>query len=350
MSQQQIPLANIRPNPHNPRQTLDPDYIDELAGSLKTHGQWDAILVRPLPGGHFEVVAGDCRLAAATQLGWESIRATVRELTDEQADYLGLDTNLKRRSLSELDEARGLRRMMTEHGWTQDRTAEAFGKTKMWVSYRLSLLELHPEVQAAVNARLLTPTHGREIASAPPELQPMIAGKVQKAELNTRETADLVRIATDPQTPPEVKRAVLTEPSLTPEHAAIIAKAPTTFLREGLLKDAVSGRSTPAETQREVDTAIKRESAPQSVHVVRAQRRISVFSLLGKALESLDEVESQTIWDLDGEGLTDAAALIQRIASRVDKVNQWIINAQATRKGKGRGGKVVAFQGMRGED
>ncbi|HWI52961.1 MAG TPA: ParB/RepB/Spo0J family partition protein [Symbiobacteriaceae bacterium] len=131
MPEQLIPLFLLRPHPNNPRKTIDPDYISELAQSFKDHGQWTPILIRPLPNGKYQIIAGHCRWEAAKAAGWTDIRADVREMSDEDADFYALDTNLKRKGLSEMEEAEAIGRMITVHGWNQVRVAERFGKTQL---------------------------------------------------------------------------------------------------------------------------------------------------------------------------------------------------------------------------
>lgn len=344
MPVQMIPLSALRPYRNNPRRATDPEYIKELAQSLKEQGQRDAILVRPGPEGTYEVVAGGCRWAAAKSLRWKEIRAEVREMADEEADFEALDSNLKRKALDELEEAQGLHLMMTAHGWSQAKVAERFGKTQQWVSLRLRLLNLTPEVQQAVTNRFVSPTAATHIAQAPAEMQAAIVTKVEKADLSVRETERLVKVVTDPSTPADVKQAVLTRKNVTPAHAEVIAQASSPTVREGLIAAAAKGQITPEETAKEVQAAIKREEAPPSVPGEQAERRLDVFQPLRKAQEALEGISAQDIADLDAEALADLEPYLRNLGARLNRLGQWMAAAQQRRQNKSSGpAKVLNF-------
>lgn len=324
-----LPLQSLRPHPHNPRKHVVLDYITELAGSLRESGQWDAILVRPLPDGAYQIIAGHCRVEAARSLNWADIRAEIREMTEEEADFLLLDTNLKRRSLSELEEAQAIHRMITDHGWTQAKAADAFGKTQQWISLRLRLLGLAPEVQQAVTNRFVSATAATHIAQAPAEMQPALVRKVQEGDLSTRETERLVKVATDPAVPEDVKRAVLDKPTVTPAHAEAIAKAPTAFQREGLLRAAERGQITPQEAESEAAAARQWAERPPTIAGAKAQRRLNVFQHLTKARTTLDEIAAQDVYDLDADDLRDAERVLGELAAQLAKINRLVEVAQS---------------------
>lgn len=346
MPVQMLPISSLRPHPHNPRKAFDPDYIAELSQSLQQHGQWDAIVVRPLTRGRYEIVAGHCRVEAAKAAGWSEIRADVREMSDEEADFMGLDTNLKRKGLTEMEEAEAIHRMITVHGWTQAKVAERFGKTQQWVSLRLRLVALAPEVQKAVTNRFVSPTAALHIAQAPAELQPAIAKKVAKADLSTRETEALVRVVADPATPADVRKAVLEKPKVSPAHAEAIAQASSAFLREGLLSAAAKGQITPDEAAKEVRAATLQEEAPPSIPAVQADRRITVFQPLRRAADALEEIEGSDIAALDRDDLGDLEPVLNGIGARLNKLGQWLAAAREKRHHKD-GSKVLTMRGAR---
>ena len=183
--------------------------------SIQESGQLVPLLVRPVEDGKYEIISGHRRKNALQRAGMLRAECDIVEMTDEQAYQALMVTNIQAQSLSELEEAEGIKHMIDSFEWTQDRAAKEFGKTKMWVSYRLSLLGLSDEVKESVNARLLTVTHAREIAQLPQEQQPEVAKKVVEEKLSTRETADLVKQFTHPKT--EVSEPVINLMNSSPE-------------------------------------------------------------------------------------------------------------------------------------
>ncbi len=143
------------------REELDKEYFKEIKDSLRADGQWNPILVRPKEDGKkYEVVAGHCRLEAAKKLGWKEIKAEVRDLSDEEADFLSLKTNLMRSNLSEMEEGRVIKRIVEEYNLTQEEMGKKLNKSQRWVSSRLSLvLKVVEEVQNALAAGKVSADH-----------------------------------------------------------------------------------------------------------------------------------------------------------------------------------------------
>lgn len=337
---------------------LDPEHIAELQQSMAQTGQWDAVLVRPWEDA-YQIVAGHCRVEAARNLDWHEILAEVRDMTDEEADFLLLDTNFKRRNFSEMQEAEGIRHMMQAHGWTQERVAKMFGKTKMWVSYRLSLLGLHPEVKDKVNARLLTPTHAREIAQAPPEVQPAIAAKVQQADLSTRQTEQLVKVVTAKDVPEDVKQAVLERPALRIEQAEVIAKMPDPKRRENMLFCAERELMSTHELQQEVERAQRPPEPPEPVdlELEREERQIqreiadiAFLSLCENVVRMTEELDCDSFHEQLIERDLEPALVevtVQRAINALQQVLAWTRRPRANSAKTGTGNVVVPFPGVR---
>lgn len=358
--EQMLPLDKLLANPLNPRKSMDPEYINELSQSLQTHGQLDAILVRPVDNGRWEIIAGHCRVQAARSVGWTQIRAHVKPMNDEQADFLLLATNLARRSLNPVEEARGIHVMISRHEWTQAVVAQRFGKSQKWVSERLSLVtRLVPEVQEAIPRGIITPWQAKEIAKAPAEAQPAIAAKVQEADLSARETEKLVKVVTDPATPADVRRAAVASKKMTPEHAEAIAKAESPALRQGLILAVDQGQLTPEQARHEVETAARREQAPASITSAHVQRRVNVFAPLNKAVEALESIEAEDVFRLGSEGDKDnpftdpvsaARESIGRITTLVGRIGKWLDAAEnnVLAPPQGGTGKLLRFPGAGG--
>lgn len=176
--------------------------LEDLTDSLIESGQVVPLLVRPFNKG-YQIISGHRRRAALERAGFLEAECDIAEMDDEKADALLLTTNFLSQTLSEIEEAEGIQHMRDAYGWTQERVAKEFGKTKMWVSYRLSLLGLNDEVKESVNARLLTATHAREIAQLPQEMQSDVARQVIEEQLSTRGTNELVKQIKEPESTEE---------------------------------------------------------------------------------------------------------------------------------------------------
>src|SRR6266702_4702654 len=140
----ELAIADIRPNPYQPRRDVDPAALDELQASIRKAGLLQPVVVRPVPGnnGGFELIAGERRLRACQALGWERIPAVKREVDDRTLLTLALIENLQRDDLSPVDEARGSDRLIAEFTLTQQDVAEAAGRDRSTVASALRLLRL----------------------------------------------------------------------------------------------------------------------------------------------------------------------------------------------------------------
>src|SRR5712671_5165683 len=123
----ELAIADIRPNPYQPRRDVDPAALEELQASIRKAGLLQPVVVRAVPGGNggFELIAGERRLRACQALGWEKIPAVKREVDDRTALTLALVENLQRDDLSPVDEARGYERLLAEFSLTQQDVADA---------------------------------------------------------------------------------------------------------------------------------------------------------------------------------------------------------------------------------
>src|SRR6266516_2977104 len=140
----ELAIADIRPNPYQPRRDVDPAALEELQASIRKAGLLQPVVVRPVPGGNggFELIAGERRLRACQALGWEKIPAVKREVDDRTALTLALVENLQRDDLSPVDEARGYERLLAEFSLTQQDVADAVGRDRSTVANALRLLKL----------------------------------------------------------------------------------------------------------------------------------------------------------------------------------------------------------------
>src|SRR6266853_1806236 len=145
----ELAIADIRPNPYQPRRDVDPAALAELQASIRKAGLLQPVVVRAVPGGNggFELIAGERRLRACQALGWEKIPAVKREVDDRTALTLALVENLQRDDLSPVDEARGYERLLAEFSLTQQDVADAVGRDRSTVANTLRLLKLPAAVR-----------------------------------------------------------------------------------------------------------------------------------------------------------------------------------------------------------
>jgi ParB/RepB/Spo0J family partition protein len=160
-----IPLAELHPSPTNPRKIFDPDYLAELAGSIRQHGLLQAVWVRTRPAGGHELIFGECRTRGARLAGLTEIRAEVHdEYTDAQIAILQGEENSKRKDVHPLEEADGLKNMTTIGGLSVAEVAAKITKPPAYVYARLRLCNLAPEPRRLFLANKIPPTLAELIA------------------------------------------------------------------------------------------------------------------------------------------------------------------------------------------
>ena len=166
----EIPIADIRPNPFQPRTNFRDDEIEELKKSLAQNGLLQPITVRPAGAG-FELIAGERRLRAAQLLGWQHISAIVRSIDDQAALTLALVENLQRSDLNPLEEAEGYQRLATEFQLSHEQIAQVVGKHRTTIVNSLRLLGLPEKVQGLLRDGSISAGHGRALLALPGEQQ-----------------------------------------------------------------------------------------------------------------------------------------------------------------------------------
>jgi ParB family transcriptional regulator, chromosome partitioning protein len=151
----QIPLDRIVANPHQPRARFEGAELTDLAASISTHGVLQPVVVRGLPNGDYQLVAGERRVRAARMAGLAQIPAVIREPTEEQMVELALIENLQREDLNPLEEALGFRLLIDRFGMPHEAVASRVGRSRAAVTNALRLLDLAPELQVAALAIVL---------------------------------------------------------------------------------------------------------------------------------------------------------------------------------------------------
>ena len=194
----EIPLARIRENPRQPRLRMDDAALEGLAESVRQHGVIQPILVTETIDG-YTLVAGERRVRAARLAGLERIPAIVRQLADRQQLELALVENLQREDLDPMEAAHAYRQLMDEFSFTQEDLATRVGRARSTVANTLRLLDLHPAVQEAIAAALLSEGHARALGGLPTESQGPAAATVIADDLSVRQTEELVRRLREPR-------------------------------------------------------------------------------------------------------------------------------------------------------
>ncbi|MCC7219458.1 MAG: ParB/RepB/Spo0J family partition protein [Candidatus Contendobacter sp.] len=189
----QLSVESIERGRYQPRQDLREDSLQELAESIRAQGVVQPVLVRPLGGDRYELIAGERRWRAAQLAGLREVPAVIRDLPDRAAIAVALIENIQRENLNPLEEAAALHRLITEFELTHQQAAEAVGRSRATISNLLRLLDLSEDVQRLVRERKLDMGHARALLPLPPVLQREAALQVQLRGLSARETEQLVR-------------------------------------------------------------------------------------------------------------------------------------------------------------
>jgi ParB family chromosome partitioning protein len=159
----EIPVDLVRPNPRQPRRAFPLDALHALAESIRSRGMLQPIVVRPLVGGHYELVAGERRLRAARIAGLEVVPALVRDADDRERLDLALAENMAREDLNPVEQARGCAMLVEDLGLTKEEVGRRVGRSRVAVSNLIRLLELPDEVLEVIERGELSEGHGRAI-------------------------------------------------------------------------------------------------------------------------------------------------------------------------------------------
>jgi len=191
---QEVPVSQIEPNSHQPRGHFGEEALLSLTASVRELGVLQPILVRPLAGGRYQIVAGERRWRAAKRAGLPHIPAIVRPTEDSQSLEHALVENLHREDLSPLEEAAAFQQLIEEFGLTHDDLAGRVGKSRSAVSNALRLFQLPPSIQKMVAERQLSPGHARALLASPDRgYQESLAQRAVKEDLSVRHVEDAVR-------------------------------------------------------------------------------------------------------------------------------------------------------------
>lgn len=184
-----LKLEEIEPNRAQPRTEFDPEALATLADSIRENGVLQPILVRPILGGGYQIVAGERRYRASMMAGVTEIPAIIRELSDAKTMELALIENLQRENLNPIEEAKGYCTLADTYSMTQEQVSAAVGKSRPAVANAMRLLRLPEEVQQMVSDGRLSAGHARALTSIEePEYIIKLACEIVDKGLSVRET------------------------------------------------------------------------------------------------------------------------------------------------------------------
>ncbi len=196
---QTLAVEALQPGKYQPRTRMDPGSLEELAASIKAQGVMQPILVRPLNGERYEIIAGERRWRAAQIAELVEVPCLVREIPDEAALAMSLIENIQREDLNPLEEAGGIQRLIDEFGMTHQQAADAVGRSRPAATNLLRLLNLADPVQELLMAGDIDMGHARALLPLDGANQILLANQVAARGLSVRETERLVQHILNPR-------------------------------------------------------------------------------------------------------------------------------------------------------
>lgn len=194
MASQKLRITEISPNRDQPRRDFDDAALGALADSIKQHGVLQPILVRPMPGGGYQIVAGERRWRASRLAGLEEMPVYIKELSDNEAASLALVENLQREDLNPIEEAQGYKSLMERTGATQEEVAKAVGRSRSAVANSLRLLGLDSDTLELVKKGEISAGHARALlAVEDPSLRQELVRRIRREGLNVRQIEELAK-------------------------------------------------------------------------------------------------------------------------------------------------------------
>jgi ParB family transcriptional regulator, chromosome partitioning protein len=199
----ELPVELIKPNPSQPRTNFEPEALAALAASIEASGVVQPLLVRPLPDGSYELVAGERRWRAAQQAGIGKVPAVVRDQAEAERLQAALIENMVREDLNPVEEAKACAALVEELGLTKEELAKRVGRSRPAVSNLIRLLELPDEALGLLEAGDLSEGHGKALLAARGnDVRRRLARDAARGGWSVRETEERVRLAGQPKARP----------------------------------------------------------------------------------------------------------------------------------------------------
>ena len=187
-----LALSRLRPGKYQPRTRMSPESLAELADSIRAQGVMQPILVRPVDGDQYEIIAGERRFRAAEMAGLSEVPVLVKDVPDESALAMALIENIQREDLNPLEEAQGVSRLIREFDFTHEQAAQAIGRSRSATSNLLRLLNLAAPVQELLMAGRLDMGHARALLAVDAATQIQFGHRIDAKGLSVREAEALV--------------------------------------------------------------------------------------------------------------------------------------------------------------
>ncbi len=202
----QIRLDQLQPGRFQPRAKFDGSKLDELTHSIASQGVIQPLVVREVATNQFEIIAGERRWRAAKQAGLEEVPVVVRNIDDQMALAIALIENIQRESLTPIEEAQALSRLIQDFKMTHEEVSKVVGRSRSAVSNLLRLLKLSDAIKALLESGEIDMGHARTLLPLPDNLQIQMAYEIVARELSVRQTEVLVRQTLNPS-PKNVKKS-----------------------------------------------------------------------------------------------------------------------------------------------
>lgn len=189
----ELDTSRIVTNPHQPRKAFDPAALEALADSIRQYGLIQPIVVRRLPHGQYELIAGERRLRATKLLQKPTIPALIKDYSTQEATEIALIENLQRENLNAIEEGKAYAQLIADFDLTQDEAAQKVGKSRSHVANMMRLLRLHDQVQEYVFQGKLTMGQVRPLLQLPVDQQDRAARRIMDQDLSARQAEQLVK-------------------------------------------------------------------------------------------------------------------------------------------------------------
>jgi len=196
--QDSLRVDYLQPGKYQPRTHMDQESLNELAASIKAQGVMQPILVRPVDGGRYEIIAGERRWRASQLAGLHEVPVLVRDIPDDSALAMSLIENIQREDLNPLEEAMGIQRLIDEFGMTHQQAADSVGRSRPAASNLLRLLHLAKPVQDLLMAGEIDMGHARALLPLAKASQVQLAHRISAKGYSVREAERMVQHELNP--------------------------------------------------------------------------------------------------------------------------------------------------------
>lgn len=195
-----LKISEIEPNRSQPRKEFDEKALSELAESISKHGLLQPLLVRPLPLGGYQIVAGERRYRACRMAGITEVPVIIRELGDTETMEIALIENLQREDLTPIEEALGYQVLIDEHGFSQEEVAQSVGKSRPAIANSLRLLKLPQSILNLVSDGKISAGHARALLTLEDEkLMQELAEEIINKDLSVRQVEKICKQKPKPE-------------------------------------------------------------------------------------------------------------------------------------------------------